>query len=306
MRSLGSPRRRRTRQRRRQRAARTTATAACEGAAEGATATVSRHAERRITTLLLTMTALTGLIDSMTFLGLGEVFVANMTGNVAVLGFSLAGASGISGVLSLDALLCFVAGALVGGRIGTRFDHHARLWLGTVTLVQAVLVATALIFAAFPLSEELQVAVDAGGRLIKTHSSPADYMLVSMLAFGMGLQHATAQRLARPEIPTNVLTTTITTFAIQTRLGGGRGSRGLRQLAGPALLLGSAAVGALGFLRMSTLFPLICGLVLVATSFGLVTARPALVQAHPRRVSDPPPPPPTPPPAPPPARSVRP
>ncbi|OAA20115.1 putative membrane protein [Frankia sp. EI5c] len=243
------------------------------GRAEAATehTRMPRTAERRVTALLLMMTALTGLVDSMTFLGLGEVFVANMTGNVAVLGFSLAGASGISGVLSLDALACFVFGALVGGRISARFDDHSRLWLGAVTAVQALLLSGALLLTMFALHDDLRAAVAAGGRLIDTQPSQADYALVSMLAVGMGLQHATAQRLARPEIPTNVLTTTITTFVIQTRLGGGHGSRGLRQLVGPALLLTSAAVGALGFLKVAVLFPLICGLALTLASLALAT-----------------------------------
>lgn len=228
--------------------------------------------ERRTVVLLLAMTSLTGLVDSLTFLGLGEVFVANMTGNVVVLGFSLAGATGISGVLSLTALGCFVLGALAGGRAGTRLGRRPRRWLGAVTAAQAVLVAAALVVAARWLGDVLALTVAAGGRSDRAHPSGAEYAIVSMLAVAMGLQHATARRLARPEIPTNVLTTAITTFAVQTRLGGGRGSGGPRQLAGPVVMFASAGAGALGFLRVAPLLPLYAGLTLVALNLALATA----------------------------------
>ena len=46
--------------------------------------------------LLLGLTAVTGLVDAFSYLVLGHVFVANMTGNVLFLGFALAGAPGFS------------------------------------------------------------------------------------------------------------------------------------------------------------------------------------------------------------------
>jgi hypothetical protein len=42
------------------------------------------------------LTATTGLIDAVAFLGLGRVFTANMTGNVVFLAFAIAGAQGLS------------------------------------------------------------------------------------------------------------------------------------------------------------------------------------------------------------------
>jgi len=46
--------------------------------------------------LLLGLTLVTGLVDAFSYLVLGRVFVANMTGNVVFLGFAVAGASGFS------------------------------------------------------------------------------------------------------------------------------------------------------------------------------------------------------------------
>jgi Protein of unknown function (DUF1275) len=46
--------------------------------------------------LLVALTAVTGLVDAFSYLELGHVFVANMTGNVVFLAFALAGVGGFS------------------------------------------------------------------------------------------------------------------------------------------------------------------------------------------------------------------
>src|ERR1700750_183955 len=74
--------------------------------------------------LLVGLTLVTGLVDSFSYLLLGHVFVANMTGNVVFLGFALAGAPGFSIGASLVALAAFVCGALIGGRIASRLGDH--------------------------------------------------------------------------------------------------------------------------------------------------------------------------------------
>ncbi|NEA02006.1 DUF1275 domain-containing protein, partial [Streptomyces sp. SID10116] len=74
--------------------------------------------------LLLALTVVTGLVDAVSYLALGHVFVANMTGNVVFLGFALAGAEGLSATASVVSMTAFLAGALAGGRFGTRFAAH--------------------------------------------------------------------------------------------------------------------------------------------------------------------------------------
>src|SRR2546426_581442 len=46
--------------------------------------------------LLLGLTVVTGLVDAVSYLALGHVFTANMTGNVVFLGFAAAGGRGLS------------------------------------------------------------------------------------------------------------------------------------------------------------------------------------------------------------------
>src|SRR5258708_24594208 len=83
--------------------------------------------------LLLVLTGVTGLVDAVSYLKLGHVFVANMTGNVVFLGFAVADAGDFSIPASLLAIAAFMAGALLGGRNAPRPRHHRRRLLALAT-----------------------------------------------------------------------------------------------------------------------------------------------------------------------------
>src|SRR5271154_1659253 len=74
--------------------------------------------------LLFVLTMVTGLVDAVCYLGLGHVFVANMTGNVVFLGFAAAGAPDFSLPASLAAVAAFLIGALSGGWLGSKTGVH--------------------------------------------------------------------------------------------------------------------------------------------------------------------------------------
>jgi uncharacterized membrane protein YoaK (UPF0700 family) len=181
--------------------------------------------------MMVALTFVTGVVDAASYLELGHVFVANMTGNIVFLGFALAGAGGLSAVSSLVSLGSFLLGALAGGRLGTRNpDHRGRL-LRLATVMQLGLMTLALILA-LVVSEPL--------------SSDARYALIVPLALAMGVQNATAQRLAIPELTTTVLTRTLTGLASESGLAGGRGAQfGRRAIAVAMMLLGALAGGLL-------------------------------------------------------------
>ena len=202
--------------------------------------------------LMLGLTVVTGLVDAFSYLVLGHVFVANMTGNIVFLGFSVAGAAGFSLAASLVALAAFAAGALLGGRTNRRGRaHRGRL------LFLALLAETALVTAA------CLVTLAVG--------SHARYPLIVLLALAMGVQNAAARALAVPDLTTTVLTLTITGAAADSRLAGGPGSRiGRRALSGLCMGLG-ALVGALAVLRGQPALPLLLAAVLLACAS--VTAR---------------------------------
>jgi len=80
--------------------------------------------------LLLVLTFVVGLVDAVSYLNLGHVFVANMTGNVVFLGFAVVGVRDFSVSASLTALAAFLVGALAGGRLGSRTGQHRGRFLG--------------------------------------------------------------------------------------------------------------------------------------------------------------------------------
>jgi uncharacterized membrane protein YoaK (UPF0700 family) len=181
--------------------------------------------------MLVALTFVTGVVDAASYLKLGHVFVANMTGNVVFLGFALAGAGGLSVATSLIAVASFLAGALAGGRLGARTpDHRGRLLRGA-SAAQGALMVIALIVA-LSASEPMH--------------SGMRYALLVPLAAAMGIQNAAAQRLAVPELTTTVLTRTLTGLASEAAVAGGPGSQfGPRAVAVAAMLLGALTGGLL-------------------------------------------------------------
>src|SRR5579864_2497529 len=90
--------------------------------------------------LLIALTIVTGLVDSFSYLVLGHVFVANMTGNVVFLAFALAGAKGFSIASSLLAIAAFPVGSLAGGLLISRIGSNRGRLFSASTAVQVLLV----------------------------------------------------------------------------------------------------------------------------------------------------------------------
>lgn len=211
--------------------------------------------------MLLVLTVVTGLVDAFSYLALGHVFVANMTGNVVFLGFALAGAQGFSLAASVLALGAFSLGALLSGRLVVHLGPRRGRILALTTMVQAALTAAAVVIA--------WTVSDPG-------AGSSRYVLVALLGLGSGLQNGTARKLAVPDLTTTVLTLTITGTAFDSRLGGGTNSRiGRRGLSVVAMFLG-ALVGAVTELRVSRPLGLLIAtglLVVVAVAAGRLSRR---------------------------------
>ena len=73
--------------------------------------------------ILIGLTVITGMVDALSILALGRVFVANMTGNVVFIGFAIGGAEEFSLLGSLLALLGFALGAAAGGVVIARIGR---------------------------------------------------------------------------------------------------------------------------------------------------------------------------------------
>src|SRR5437016_7591794 len=133
---------------------------------------------------LQVLTGVTGLVDAVSFLGLGHIFTANMTGNVVFLGFAAAGVPGLSVARSSTSLVAFLAGAALGGRLRVAMAGVSRRrWLLTFALAEAgLLVAAALGSIGFD--------IESAAPSSRLHA------VIVLTAVAMGLRNATARRLA--------------------------------------------------------------------------------------------------------------
>jgi uncharacterized membrane protein YoaK (UPF0700 family) len=208
--------------------------------------------------LLLTLTIVTGIIDAVSILSLGHVFVANMTGNLVFTGFAAVGTPGFSAAAVAVALAGFVAGALGGSRLAQRWAGHRGHLLRNTTTMEFVLVGAMMTLS-----------------IVVPHPLPCgrDLMLI-VLGAAMGGQSAAMRRIGVPGLPTaNVVTTTLT--GLLADIAAARPGPYLgRRMAALAAITGGAALGAVLVLHASP-----------ATALGAATGLLALVSAAAHRLS---------------------
>jgi uncharacterized membrane protein YoaK (UPF0700 family) len=208
------------------------------------------------------MTVVTGFVDAVSYLGLGHVFTANMTGNVVLMAFALARERELSFLHSFVSLASFMTGAVLGGRLARAMQRSPRQrWLLYAGMIEAVLLFAAA-FAAFQFDVKMQTPET---RL---------YAMILLTAIAMGLRTATVRALGIPDITTTVLTTTVTELAADSAFAGGTGPRHGRRIASVMAMFGGAAIGTL-LLRYNLALPLVLGGVgiLAATIGYAMTAK---------------------------------
>jgi uncharacterized membrane protein YoaK (UPF0700 family) len=197
------------------------------------------------------MTFSTGVVDAVSYLGLGRVFAANMTGNVVLLGFGIAGSGGLPVVAPLVSVSAFLIGSAVGGLLAVttrgRHPQHVARALG----IEIGLVLAAAVVAA---------AVDVRP---STFSGDA---VIALLALAMGMRNATVRRFGVPDLSTTVLTMTLTGLAADSPLAGGSGGGSVRRISAVLAMLSGAVAGAL-LLKIGLVPPL-----LAAAALALLVA----------------------------------
>lgn len=203
-----------------------------------------------LTRTLLALTFTTGLVDAVSYLGLGRVFAANMTGNIVLLGFGLAGGSHLPVLAPLVALAAFLLGAGLGGLLITRLSRQRRRHLAAALSAEILTLIVAAVLAA--------VTTVRAGHL------PGD-LIIAVLALGMGVRNATVRNFAVPDVNTTVLTMTLTGLAVGLPVFGGAGAGTLRRGAAVGAMLVGAIAGAL-LLRTSLVWPLVLGAAIGAGS----------------------------------------
>jgi uncharacterized membrane protein YoaK (UPF0700 family) len=192
----------------------------------------SPNTEKIIAYALLVMTAVTGLVDAVSFLSLGRVFTANMTGNIVLLAFATAQVSGLSIARSLTALSAFLVGAILGGRVMARASADSQIRFAA----QAFLLEVAFLFAAS------FCGIGFRGDLLEDSFQP--FALIALTALAMGTRNAAVRKLAIPDLTTTVLTLTFTGIGADSSIANGNNPRLARRVEAVVAMFLGAALGA--------------------------------------------------------------
>ncbi|MCW2764883.1 MAG: hypothetical protein JWO11_842 [Nocardioides sp.] len=216
--------------------------------------------ERMHLVLMLVLTFGTGIVDAVGYLGLDRVFTGNMTGNIVILGMALVGADNLPVLGPVLALVGFMAGAALAGRV---LKRAGATWTGLTTVL-------------FGLVSVLMTTLSAV--LLVTGEDPGHGIgltVTTLLGAAMGVQAAAARVIAVRDVTTVVVTSTITGLAADSLLGSGKarasGGHSTRRVGAVALILAGAGAGA-ALLR----WHVGAGLMLAAVIVALVTVVGAL------------------------------
>jgi len=152
--------------------------------------------------MLVLLAAAAGCVDAASFLGLGQVMTAAMTGNTVLLGLALGQADAEGALRATVALTGFVAGALVGATIVDRGPSGV-IWAPAVT---AALALELVVLVALALAWHV---LEGGPAWSIDYRHP----LIAAAGVAMGIQSAAAQRVGVPGVTTTYVTGTLTTMA---------------------------------------------------------------------------------------------
>jgi uncharacterized membrane protein YoaK (UPF0700 family) len=147
--------------------------------------------------LLVVLTMSSGAVDAISFIGLGRVFTAFMSGNLVYLGMGIANAGGPGFIRAMVSLAAFAVGAFLAARILEPSMGSRALWSPRVSITLGV---ASLSQAAF-----LAVWLATAG-----HSQHgAVEILVALSAFAMGLQTGAVLSLGVTGVFTTAATATL-------------------------------------------------------------------------------------------------
>lgn len=202
----------------------------------------------------MTLTAAAGSADALSYLGLGRVFTANMTGNLVLLGVAIGQGQVAGSLRSVIAFAGFGIGVLVGAGATAR-SKEATVWPPSVTLVVVVELGLLVAFAA-----GWEIAGDRPATL-------ALDLLIALSAGAMGMQTAAARRLNVAGVTTTFVTGTLTGLIAELASVGPDWARSRRWAATLACVVIGAAAGAAVFVAWRPGAPLVAMLLV-----GIVTA----------------------------------
>ena len=204
------------------------------------------RARNPLTAALLTLTFVTGIVDAVSFLALGQAFAAMQTGNVIFLGLGIAGTGGLDVLTPAVSIGAFLLGGVLAAFATARLRARGRAprLAGTVAVEAAILAAVAILLA---------VTDPAARSFLATLS-------LALLAIAMGLRNTMVRDLGDADFATTVLNLTLTALTPDGAAVAPGEDLGRRALAIGALVAGAA-----------------CGALLAKTDAGLAIGLAALV-----------------------------
>ncbi|MGN0097135.1 MAG: YoaK family protein [Corynebacterium sp.] len=180
---------------------------------------------------LFALTAATGVVDAVSYLALDHVFTGNMTGNVLFVGFGLAEAGSVPLLNNAIALLGFLVGSVLAGRVVRGRSHHTRLPTVHLALLAGISTVILLLGLAWLLLGSL-----ANLWLVA---------LTAVLAMAMGIQAVAARGARISDVTTVVITSTLVNFALDSPVAGGSAEKWGRRVGAIASMCAGGALGAL-------------------------------------------------------------
>lgn len=146
--------------------------------------------------LLLLLTVTSGCVDAISFLALGQVFTAAMTGNTVLFGLALVHTGGLNAVSYLVALVGFILGVAAGSLILIRQKGNG--WSPRINLTIGFELVALIMFGIL-----VSVWTDAP-------CAWQQAVLIVLLAFAMGAQGVSARIVGVTGVTTTVITSTLT------------------------------------------------------------------------------------------------
>lgn len=151
--------------------------------------------------MLLMLTWAAGSIDAISYLGLGHIFTAMMTGNTVLLGLALGQGEVQAALRSMLALTGFAIGAAAGTMIVER-DKEQREWPPAVTQALAL---EGMMLAILTVIWHL-TGTERSANIV--------HVLIVLSGLAMGTQTAAVRRLGIPGIATTYITGTLTSLVV--------------------------------------------------------------------------------------------
>ena len=199
--------------------------------------------------LLVLLAVTSGATDAIGFVALGGAFTSVMTGNMVLIGLSVAKSDGTVALRSALAIVLFMAGCVVGSRLAGQPAEGDPLWPRQVTRAMWVEFAA---FGAYAIGWWLSGSHPIGN---------VQLVLLSANAIALGVQSSAVLRFGVSGLSTTYMTGTLTTM--MAALAAGRH---------PRLVLPSAEIiaGLIGGAAAATLLAIYVPVVAPLLQLGLV------------------------------------